>query len=574
LSPLAKKRLRASADGAKGKSTAGRTAFDKLRGGYYTPRHMASWLCAWAIRAPGESILEPSCGEGVFLDCAAERLAELGVPPRRAARQLMGLEIVAAEAEKARRRLARRCGSSGASVLTEDFFDWHERNRARQFDCAVGNPPFIRYQNFPEPSRSVAMKLMKRLGLRANRLTNIWVPFVVGATVHLAPGGRLAMVLPAELLQVSYASQLRSFLARHFSSIDILACNQLLFDLAEQEVLLVLADGKRQTPSTEGRSRIDLREVRRLDNDLLGPLRDGRRRTRQKRVNHDSEKWLKYFLTPAEISLMRRLRASPEIGDLGSHAAVDVGVVTGRNAFFVISIDEIERLGLDDHVVPIVGRSSQLKGAVLSAAEWRELAARGERVFLFHMEPGLFASSSKSARDYIAFGETRGYHKGYKCAIREPWYCVPGVWEPDCFFFRQIYDFPRVVANRADATSTDTIHRVRCNGNRDLLLTNVYTHLTAASAEIEGRSYGGGVLELEPTEAERVLVPGELRALLSPQEVDGFVRRGKLDDLLGVMDEKLLVDGLGLSRRECSTLKRIWSKLRDRRRNRKRRPAR
>ena len=85
---------------------------------------------------------------------------------------------------------------------------------------------------------------------------------------------------------------------------------------------------------------------------------------------------------------------------------------------------------------------------------------------------------------------------------------MPSVWEPHGFLFRQVYDFPRMVLNEAGATSTDTIHRVHCMAQPEQVVTNTYTYLTAASAEIEGRSYGGGVLELEPTEAERLLMPG------------------------------------------------------------------
>ena len=52
---------------------------------------------------------------------------------------------------------------------------------------------------------------------------------------------------------------------------------------------------------------------------------------------------------------------------------------------------------------------------------------------------------------------------------------------------------------------------MRCKGeNPRAVIANTYTYLTAASAEIEGRSHGGGVLELEPTEAERLLMPAKL----------------------------------------------------------------
>ena len=67
------------------------------------------------------------------------------------------------------------------------------------------------------------MLLMQDLGLRPNRLTNTWVPFIVACAALLEPGGRLGFIVPAELLQVMYAAQLRSFLADRFDRIEIMA---------------------------------------------------------------------------------------------------------------------------------------------------------------------------------------------------------------------------------------------------------------------------------------------------------------------------------------------------------------
>ena len=82
------------------------TALDpnKLRGGYYTAPEIARWLCQWAIRNPGEYVLEPSCGDGVFLEAAAKRLEQLGTTLPAMQRQLAGIELLAAEADKARSR--------------------------------------------------------------------------------------------------------------------------------------------------------------------------------------------------------------------------------------------------------------------------------------------------------------------------------------------------------------------------------------------------------------------------------------------------------------------------------------
>jgi adenine-specific DNA methylase len=546
----------------------------KLRGGYYTPGEIAEWLCRWAIRSADDTVLEPSCGNGEFLLAAAQRLTKLGASRRCIANQLVGIEIIAREASEAQRNLSRFLTNRAESVVAcRDFFIWEAENPKALYRCVVGNPPFIRYQQFPEPSRSLAMSAMERLGLHPNRLTNAWVPFVACSVAHLAPGGRIAIVLPAELLQVSYAAQLRRFLTEHFKTIDIIACNSLLFDRAEQEVVLVVAQGRCEPALLKGACSIDLLEVSHLNQVRPEDLLPSSRPRRRKKVNHESEKWLKYFLTPREIDFMREIRRTATVGTLSEHASVDVGVVTGKNKYFVLSAEETQRFGLKNQCLAhLVGRSAHLRGASLTKEEFRELATRGESVFLFYVKPALSTPLPQAVKSYIALGLQAKVHKGYKCSIRDPWYSVPSVWAPDCFLFRQIYDFPRMVVNLTDATSTDTIHRVKCIGDPALVASNAYTHLTAASAEIEGRSYGGGVLELEPSEAENLLIPRKLQAGLPISEIDSLVRRGKLDAALEKNDKLILVRALGLSSRECALLRRIWVKMRDRRINRKKHP--
>jgi len=435
---------------------------DKLRGGYYTPHDVATWLTQWGVQNVSDTVLEPSCGDGIFLDTTIRKFKELGISIRHISRQVTGIEIVPEEAEKAVTRIKAYGSCLNKCVMNDDFFYWAHRNRTKRFDCVIGNPPFIRYQNFPASSRSTAISIMTSLGLKPNKLTNIWVPFVAISTSLLRPGGRLALVLPAELLQVTYATQLRAFLADNFKTIRIFTCNDMLFQRAEQEVILLLAEGKVDEYSNTNRCRIDLIDTPTRSHLLEhSPYQKNKRRA--KTVNHESEKWLKYFLNSREISFLRALRKSDLTTRLGDFANVDVGVVTGRNSFFVLNKDEIGSYGIQDYVLPLVGRSAQLQGTLIKRADLNNLAVNGKRVFLFYIEPGTNGSLSPNAKAYIALGEKLGIHKGYKCSIRKEWYCVPSVWIPQGFIFRQIYDFPRFVVNKSRATSTDTIHRVKCS---------------------------------------------------------------------------------------------------------------
>jgi adenine-specific DNA-methyltransferase len=546
---------------------------DKLRGGYYTSSDVAAWLCAWAIRSPKDRVLEPSCGDGTFLEVAAKRYAELGARRPTIAKQLIGIEILATEAARARARVKDLLGASACEVVESgDFFGWFQQNKRPSFDAVVGNPPFIRYQSFPEPHRSRAMAIMAEQGLSPNRLTNIWVPFVVAAASSLRPGGRLALVLPAELLQVSYAAQLRSFLTDRFTRIDIVACNELFFERAEQEVVLLLADGALAAASEANCCRVTMTESRTLAEITKRSPSVVLAAAQPKTIRHDNEKWLKYFLTEREITFMRALRDAPVTANLSSHASVDVGVVTGKNEFFVLTSDQVAALKLESYTAPLISRSVHLKGAVVGKGDWKTMAAAGDRVHLLHLAPINGTKLSGALARYIRSGEGAEVNKGYKCSIRTPWYAVPSVWTPDGFLFRQIYDFPRAVLNKAGATSTDTIHRITCKADKpERIIANTYTWLTAASAEIEGRSYGGGVLELEPTEAERLLMPAQLNGAMPLAECDRLTRAGRLDDVLEENARIVLMGHMGLSQTDCHLLRDIWAKMRDRRMARRRR---
>lgn len=51
--------------------------YNKLRGGYYTPDKISEFITEWAVRTPDDSVLEPSCGDGSFLDAITTRYRAL-----------------------------------------------------------------------------------------------------------------------------------------------------------------------------------------------------------------------------------------------------------------------------------------------------------------------------------------------------------------------------------------------------------------------------------------------------------------------------------------------------------------
>jgi adenine-specific DNA methylase len=517
-------------------------SLEKLRGGYYTPSPIASYLASW-VAAAGPRLLEPSCGDGAVLG-----------PLNQLSKRAVGIELEPSEAEKARANAPR------AEVAVADFFTWFGTSQWDAWDGVAGNPPFIRFQHWTEPTRSSAFDVMRMVGMRPTKLTNAWVPFVVAGALALREGGRLGLVVPAELLQVTYAAELRAFLVDEFSELTAITFKRLVFKGILQEVILLLGvrgPGPAQIRIVEVEDTASLPPIDTLDAVAHAPA-----------LRHETEKWTKYFLEPIGIDALRRAGSHPKLVKLGELVDVDVGIVTGRNQFFVLRPSDTAERRLERHVVPLVSKSAHLRGVLFENDDADGLSQEDALCQLLAVTNEVELAGDEHLRNYVAAGEAEGVDQGYKCSIRKHWWVVPSIWTPDAFLLRQIYDHPRIIANVAGATSTDTIHRVRMlNGVAPsrLAAASINT-VTFAFSEVMGRSYGGGVLELEPTEAEGLPFPDPCGlSEAGVKRVDRLLRSGQLIEALDYVDARLLIQRAGLDEHLVGALRNVWIRLRDRR---------
>ena len=528
----------------------------KLRGGYYTPAAITDFIVDWAVSDVGNMSLEPSCGDGAFIQSLSRRYAALGAFPERIRSSILGVELYPQEAEKAEKY--------GATIVNADFFSFyqeHIRNK-RAFDAAVGNPPFIRYQNFEEAHRKLAFSLVKEAGIELNRLTNIWIPFLILSAECLSPKGRLGMVIPAELFQVDYAAETRKYLAEKFEHLIVITFRKLLFEGTQQEVALILGEMSSERKGIEVYELNDSRDLRTFALDEKRNI---------PKLDCDTEKWVKYYLSNQELQLLKQTAELEGVTPTTNLFEVNVGVVSGRNSFFVMNQATRDSYGLADTVQPVIGRAEQLRGIQLDEREFQNLAECQKKVFLFAPDDVDEKALAIHPREYVAHGEQQGFHKGFKCRNRKRWYVVPQSWPPEAFMLRQINRYPKIVLNRTEATNTDTLHKIRFHSgvNPKEIVPAFINSFTFAQCEVTGRSYGGGVMSFEPNEVRKLRIPANNAAQIDFERVDSLIREEKLTDALDYVDSIVLSDGLGLTRAEVLSLRGIWLKLSDRRIGRK-----
>ena len=276
--------------------------YNKLRGGYYTSEKIAEFIVDWAIRTTTDTILEPSCGDGSFVNAITSKLQQMGTSDQAIKRNVTGVELDKTEAKKASRY--------EASIIQSDFFTYYQNciDDKKKFDVIVGNPPFIRYQNFEEEYRKIAFELMSKHGFHPNRLTNIWLPFLVLACKALKPDGRVGMVIPAELFQVDYAAEARQFLSTFFENLTLVTFKKLVFDDIQQEVILLLGERK------SDKQGIQVVELEGLDS-LIAAGQSCLEVAEIKKLDHSKDKWVKYYLSSEELDLLVRLNDSENIMD-------------------------------------------------------------------------------------------------------------------------------------------------------------------------------------------------------------------------------------------------------------------
>ncbi|HEX4806849.1 MAG TPA: N-6 DNA methylase [Conexibacter sp.] len=499
---------------------------EKLRGGFYTPDALVSFCLnrvAELSTADEPSVLEPSAGDGAFLR------GLLSTWPKSApVGSVTAVEIDPAEAERCRAVLHGRPGR----VVTGSVLRWALDER-REYDVAVGNPPFVRFQFVSAADRTAAVELSERLGVSPRGVANLWIPVLLAAIHRLRAGGAFSFVVPTECFTGASAGHLREWLLRETDRVTVDLFPPGSFPRVLQEVAVL--SGVRTRPA---QATLTIRQR----------ASTGTVEARTLAVPVDRQSWTRYLLDARQQDALAAASALPAMRSLGEIARFEVSIVTGANGFFSVDDATVERWDLGPWCEPLLARIRHAPGLRFVPADHRRLQSEGLPAWLLNFTEGApDPEAAERSAAYLRHGEEQGLHRRFKCRIREPWFRVPNFQRGDLMLSKRSHQYPRMVVNEAAVYTTDTIYRGRMI-SRSLsaraLAALFHNSLTLLTAEIEGRSFGGGVLELVPSEVARLVVPVFAAASGWLARLDRLARDAAEEDLVAATDSALVEAGV------------------------------
>jgi adenine-specific DNA-methyltransferase len=492
----------------------------KRIGSFYTPRIIADFMVDYLsrkVQGKDLSILEPSVGDGIFIKSILRNKDFYS--------RIKSITVI--EREKEELDKVERDEKIKLNLL--DFLDFQKHNQ-ETFSLVIGNPPYIKKNHLTEKQITVCEEIHAVFPmLSKNKIKNIWTAFLVRSIKFLKQDGVLALVLPAELLQVKYAVELRNLLKVEFQRIEIFTFKELLFDDCKgQDTMLLICERQSENKGVFFTNIKNINELQKFNFKLT------------KNIHVQDSKW-NHQLTSDEYELLFKL--SKQLKTVNHYCTSKAGIVTAANDFFIVNQATVDKYALSEYKRPIIQKGFFVNGSVeLNIDDFNKLINGSKPSFLIALNSETKNINSSSLQHYLKLGKERKLDERYKMTIREKWYEVPNIGTvPEAFFFKRCNEYPKLIKNNAQVLVTDSAYKVEMNDGFVIndLIYSFYNSLTLCFAELNGRFYGGGVLELTPNEFKNLPIP-----FTKSTDFKGYVKQFKdkqsIKEICNANDEIIL----------------------------------
>jgi hypothetical protein len=452
---------------------------------------------------------------------SSKRLEELGLSHSHSSRNLYGVDIDADAIDY--NLLYLRQGH----FIRKDFLSTVpcgertgkrlERNEIPRVHACLCNPPYTRHQLLRRTYKNrIAESLSRRIGVPIDRRASLYLYFFLHALEFLRPEGRLAFIMPSQVLETDYARQLRSFLARNYRIRAVILIDEhceIFHDAIVSPCLFLIENSKPNGNSStfikvrawsdsiwaslqgmSKKSATDIKVLRILQSDLIY-----------------ARKWSN-ILRQGDCELLTS--DSNAMIHLGSIANVVRGIATGANDVLTLSESTVKQLGIEKRFLkPVLAKASYLVSEELDASEFKRILRSGRKAWLLFCSKPKTELGGTRVLSYLKKAEKKGYHRRALTGARHPWYRTERRDPAPILFTYMSNSRPRFIYNQIHALNLNNLHgiylksrKLRSKKHVEQLVRILNSDLVVDQLQTVGRNYARGLLKVEPKELEQVVI--------------------------------------------------------------------
>lgn len=511
----------------------------KKTGSYYTPLDLADFIVQHLKPSLNDtnSILEPSVGDGAFI----KTIIANNIPVNQ-------ISIVDINDEHFKNIQSIIPQEININTYKEDFLEYNNENKL--FSLIIGNPPYIKKNLLQKAQIDSCKSILTAAGLKSSA-KNIWTAFFIKSISLLDKNGILAMVLPAELLQVSFAEELRHYILNKFQRIEIITFDNLLFECKGQNTIIFI--GYKESKNNG----VYFSNIENLSDKKLTLNQNNY-------ITHSPFKWSHHYLDTEDLQFIELL--CKKIKLIGDYCETKPGIVSAANSYFIINEETENKFHLHKYTLPILQRGLFVNDDIIYTKEaYAKLIKEGKPSKILCFTEDNTKNINSHVQSYLNIGSQMDFVNGWKCSKRKIWYIIPNISTiPDAFFFKRCHQYPKLLINEAQVYVTDSAYKICMKTGFDLssFIYSFYNTLTIVCSELFGRYYGGGVLELIPSEFKRLPIPYvAINEKIFQQLYNRAKKAANITEILQENDNYILKDNLKLTEEQIIRLQKIRTQL-------------
>ncbi|MEK6755577.1 MAG: SAM-dependent methyltransferase, partial [Bacteroidota bacterium] len=377
------------------------------------------------------------------------------------------------------------------------------------FPAIIANPPYIRHHRLsPAQKEYLSEFARKTTGRHIDARAGLHVYFLIRALQTLAPDGRLAYIVSADICEGVFAHALWQWICSRYrlDAVVAFAAEATPFPDVDTNALVFLI--RNATPAKE----FDWVKCLDRDSEELTALVSGKQQK-----DHSA---IQVHRRRLSEGLATGLSRPPSDGTthqytLGDFASVMRGIVTGDNEFFFMTSARAKELGIPESLlVKAVGRMRDVQGEYFDPEDVSRLEDKGRPTRLLNVNGLPFDKLPARVQKYLMDGEKSGLPDKTLIKTRKPWYRMEIRKTPPILFAYLGRRSARFIRNRADVVPLTCLLCVYPKHASSDFVEHLWKVLsnpkTIGNLKKVGKSYGGDAIKVEPRALERLPLPDDL----------------------------------------------------------------